>query len=240
MKKIAIIALMISVLMLVGCAPQMKCSEPNTVINNECCLDADDNDICDSDEEPEPEPEPESEPEPQIDRSYNEKPEPEPQIDKSYEAKVEPAQLPNTYEPGISKIRVGEPKQWLQIHELSAFRTSRDKGYMDYMVYTVRNLGSKEKSYKVDMYFENGVTSSGAEKPVGKEYNIEKLEPGEKITVKQSLGIYFHGIEESKDLKLSISDPMVYPREDINSISKTFKPTSIFEDMEIYTYGKDD
>ena len=237
MKKLAIIALLISVMLIAGCASQIKCSEPNTVIGNECCLDDNDNDQCDNSEE-ELEPEPAEQVEKKVVRAVPEpEPEPEPQIRQVYTEPTPAIDLINPTEPGIYKMRQGESRKWVEINEIFAYRTSRDKGYMDYMIYTVRNHGTKKAKFKVNMMFEYGLNSMGADARVGKEYTIAQLEPGEKAIMKQSLGIYFKGIEELKTMEMNIYDPFVVPKEDLDTLTKTFTPTKYFPDMETHTYG---
>ncbi|MBW2966891.1 hypothetical protein KY362_00230 [Candidatus Woesearchaeota archaeon] len=52
-----LVAVMLLVLMVVfGCARQVQCAEPNVLIGNTCCLDADSNNLCDSWEEEDEEP----------------------------------------------------------------------------------------------------------------------------------------------------------------------------------------
>lgn len=57
-KNILIILLSLSLLLVVGCTPAMVCVEPNKIIDNTCCIDNDNDNICDEDiiiEEHEPE-----------------------------------------------------------------------------------------------------------------------------------------------------------------------------------------
>ncbi len=64
---ISLLVLSVLSLMLAGCDQKMVCSPPNVMIGNSCCLDADNNQICDTWEETEEEPEIVStEPEPET------------------------------------------------------------------------------------------------------------------------------------------------------------------------------
>ncbi len=259
LNKLLITTLLISTMLLVGCAQNITCAEPNKIINKECCLDEDGDDVCDYDQVEIDSKTQNSEP--TIDRTYNQAetdyratptPEPEPTIDRSYTTKPvqytgEPSQAieeqedysPN-YQEGISDIRLSEPKQWVQIHKLSSYRSSRDKGQMEWMYYTVRNLGTKPMKLGVDLMFQYGITPSGTQSPIGKEYTIEELEPGEKITINQSLGMYFEGVEETKTITLDVYNRFTYPKEDLQIIKKSFKPVDIMDTLEIMQYGRDD
>ncbi|HII71178.1 TPA: hypothetical protein HA265_00295 [Candidatus Woesearchaeota archaeon] len=275
MKRVVLVAILISVLVaLSACAPQIECKSPNKVIGKECCLDADDDDVCDSDdsselkaektvkrtvaaEEPEssdesdvsddsPEQEYEyeasegSDDDPAIDSSYNDKPSVTGSAVADSSSKESPYLPPGSLEPGVYKMNPGETRDWLTINKLFGYRTSRDKGYMDYMIYTVRNHGATKKSYEVEFMFRDGLTKAGTEAMIGKKYTIQDLKPGEKIVMKQSLGIFFPKIEEIKTIELSVYDPRAVPREDFDTMKKSFTPTDIFPDMEIHSYGLED
>jgi hypothetical protein len=52
MRRIILVLLLISVLVVVGCAkiPETTCNVPYILVGNDCCLDSDSNKICDADE----------------------------------------------------------------------------------------------------------------------------------------------------------------------------------------------
>ena len=62
MRKKTILSLLILILfLLAGCKSNITCNKPYILVGTECCLDLNDNSICDSDEEIEEEPETEYE-----------------------------------------------------------------------------------------------------------------------------------------------------------------------------------
>jgi hypothetical protein len=244
-RKICVgIVLVISLLLLAGCKSPM-CYPPNKIIDNKCCLDANDDDVCDYDEEiaeKEAEEAEEVEEEEEAGEIEMEEQEPEEEIEaeeEEEEQEVEPALLPTGLEPGKYEIRLGEQKQYLQINKLTAYRTSRDKGIMDYMVFTVRNIGDKKLNPVVELFFE-GARVDEHEARVKKEYVLEPLEPGEKLIVNKALGIRYEGINKTKKIKMYIYEQFVAPRENLATVTKEFVPQDLFESMEIYTYGLPD
>jgi hypothetical protein len=66
MKKIIAIILLLSLVLVVGCSQQMVCNKPYIQVGNECCLDNNDNNICDSDENQIIEDEPQEVEEPEV------------------------------------------------------------------------------------------------------------------------------------------------------------------------------
>jgi hypothetical protein len=148
----------------------------------------------------------------------------------------EPAPIQTGLVEGKQDMRLGESREYLQINKLSAFRTSVDKGLMDYMIFTVRNPGNKDLNGVVELFFE-GARVNERETRVKKEYTIPTLEPGEKYVLKQSLGIRFAGINKTKTMTMSVYDKYIAPREDLGKVKKEFIPTDYMESMEIFYYG---
>ena len=50
MRKIILLGLVISLLLIAGCGQQLVCNKPYILVGNDCCLDKNDNSICDKDE----------------------------------------------------------------------------------------------------------------------------------------------------------------------------------------------
>lgn len=237
-KKILIGIFAMLVLLLAGCkAP--TCYPPNKIIGNNCCLDENSNGVCDYDEEiaeqEEEVEEAEEEQEEVVMQTEEEEPE-EAEEELAEEKEPEYVALPTGLEPGTYEIRMGEPKEYLQINKMTAYRTSRDKGMMDDIIFTVRNIGNKKLNPVVELYFE-GARIEGYETNAKKEYVLAPLEPGEKHIVKKSLGIMFSGINKTKEIELSVYEQFVAPRENLQVIRKEFVPQDLFESMEIFTYG---
>ena len=236
--------LVVLILFLAGCeAP--TCYPPNKILDNKCCIDDDDNDICDYEaqlaaeaEEAEKETEEQEEEALEAPEEAEMEKETEEQAEtlETDEPEAEPEPIQTGLVLGKQKMKFGEKKEYLEIHKLSAYRISRDKGMMDYMIYTVRNIGDKKLNPVVELYFE-GARVGEQEVRVRKEYVLEPLEPGEKHVIKKSLGIRFSGIDETKEIELSVYEQFIAPRDDLKVLRKEFVPTDLFESMEIYTYG---
>ena len=233
---IGIIAIM--VLLLAGCASS-QCYPPNKIIGNSCCIDNNNNGVCDLDEKENPIEDDletvEEEPE-EVVMETPEEQEEEPQIQEVELPKEDPAPIITGLQLGKQPIKFGETKQWLKINELHAYRSSRDKGMMDHMVYTVMNLGDKKLNAEVELYFDKGRIED-YDARISKDYTIPELEPGEKIVINQSLGIKFSQINKTKEMELTIYEKFVAPRDNLQVLRKEFVPQSLFESMEIFTFG---
>ena len=51
MKRVIILGVLLSVLLVVSCGETIECNEPYILVGTDCCLDKDDNSICDKDED---------------------------------------------------------------------------------------------------------------------------------------------------------------------------------------------
>jgi hypothetical protein len=239
-------------LLLAGCEPP-TCYPPNKIIGNKCCMDSDSNNICDyeenetatattateSKETEETETELTSEESAGETETAEETAEAEPQIQK---ITVKPtttttatiAKTAPTY--GKMKIAPGEPHKFLQIEDMKAYRSSRDRGTLDYFVLTVRNAGIKDITPKVRLFFETARIEN-YEARVEKEYMIPTLKPGEKYVTKQLLGIKFSKINETKKMTLTMLDRYDATDTPIEVLKKEFVPTDYMDDLTIYTFG---
>lgn len=241
--KYIIGTLMIILLMAVAGCTAPTCYPPNKIIGNNCCQDSDDNDVCDYDEQTEEEEEPVA----TVDETPEEvemEEEEEPQIQQVEMPEPEPVEAVDPLEPGKYEIKFGEPKQYIEINEIKTYRTSRDKGIVDEITFTVRNLGAKTLNPVVDLHYDGaGVNYMDTERVpeyeirVDKEYTLQKIEPGEKLVVKKSVGIRYQSIETRKEITLDVYERFVSPKKDLGTDSQTFVPVDLFETMEIYTYG---
>jgi len=231
MRYAIVVLLTILLLMIAGCAAP-TCYPPNKILGNNCCLDEDDNDVCDYEEEGADE-----EPEELVI-------EPEEEEEVEYAPQIQEVEVPEPapirtggYEFGVSDINLGESRDPLQLNKMSAFRTSRDKGMMDWMVFTVRNKGQTKLNAEVELFFEGARIEEHSTR-VKKEYTIPELAPGEKYVVNKSLGIRFSEINKSKKITMKVYEKFVAPREDLDVLTKEFIPQDLFESMEIYYYDR--
>jgi hypothetical protein len=231
-------------LLLGGCAAP-TCYPPNKIIGSSCCLDADDNGVCDLDEEVSEEEDIAEEEVEEVEEEVEVAEEEPEEVEMEEEPQIQDVEMPEP-EPivtglqlGKQDMKLGEQRDYLQINKLSAYRTSRDKGIMNYMVFTVRNVGQTKLNPIVDLMFE-GARVEEHEARVIKEYVIQPLEPGEKMVINQSLGIRFSEIEETKKITLRVYEKYIAPREDLEVLNKEFIPTDYMDSMEIYTYGLPD
>lgn len=229
LKLIAIAMLLVGILIMSGCAAP-QCYPPNEIIGNKCCMDSDGNGVCDMDEEIVEEPEPVAAPEPVTE------PEPEPQIQQVAAKQAEPAEEEEFEYGKVMKMKIGETRQYITIDDWNFYRSSTDKGEMVWMIFTVKNIGKKTITPNVDLLFE-GARTNEADTSVGKDYTIETLEPGEKITFKQSMGIRFAQIDKKKKITMRIYDRFSAPREYLYELVKEFTPSQEMDSLEIYIHG---
>lgn len=230
MKYVIGILAAILILMIAGCSAP-TCYPPNKILGNNCCLDEDGNDVCDYEETAEEEPEVVEEAPEEVELE-----EEEPQIQQVEMPKtVEPA-VPRTLQVGKQDIKLGEPRKYLEINKMTAYRTSRDKGIMDYMIFTVRNIGQAPMSSEVELLFEGARVEDHSTK-VKKAYTVPELKPGEKYVFNQSLGIRYAEIDKTKKMTMTLYPRFVAPRDAIDTLKKEFVPQDLFETMEIFTYG---
>ena len=227
------------ILLLAGCTAP-TCYPPNKIIGSKCCVDDNDNGVCDYDEEvveevPEDTEEVQDEPEEGLESVTGQMVAVEEEPPVQEEESPEPTG--SGLEPGKYKIQLGEHKQYLQLNEMDAYRTSRDRGMMDSMTFTVRNIGGKKLNPVVELLFEGARVEEHSAR-VKKEYFLETINPGEKLVVYQSLGIRFEGLEEPKTLRLTVYERYASPREDLQIIDKEIIPTDYMDNMKIYTYGR--
>lgn len=238
--------------LLVGCNAPV-CYPPNTIIGNKCCLDDNKNSVCDYDEKEESA---ELEEDLSLDNKEPETEEADEETPKNNEEnREESAQKttiiksssPSKQDTSKQKIGPGEPRQYLEINELKAYRSSTDKGVIDEMTYTVRNIGKIKITPTVDLMFDNhGIDFTEKERireyelTVMKNYDLITLKPGEKLVIKQLLGIRFQGINETKTIQLSIYDRNSAPRKDLQVLSREILPTKYFSTMDIQFYGPEE
>lgn len=236
MKGTLFCGVMISLLILLiaGCTAP-TCYPPNKILGNKCCLDEDSNDICDYEESKPAAPaeEPAAEeietapaeetPEPQIQQVVTPKP-----------AAAEPATPEVQY--GKMAIGIGEPKKYLVIDDMSTFKISRDKALMDYMVFTVRNIGEVPLNPVVEILVEGARVEEYTAR-VKKEYFLPVLKPGEKYVMYQSLGIKLGDLDKAKQITMTVYERYTAPRKDLETLKKQFDPKDYLVDDEVHTYG---
>jgi hypothetical protein len=222
--------LLILALLAAGCSAP-TCYPPNKILDNKCCLDDDSNKVCDY-EEGKMATQPEAPAEVPAEVAPEETP--EPQITK---VKLpEPAKIPTGLQLGKQEIKLGEPRKYLEINQLSSFKTSNDRGLMDYMVYTVRNIDQKDLTLVVELMFEGARVEEYTAR-VKKEYFLPVLKAGEKLVMNQSLGIRFSEVDEAKDMTLTVYERYSAPKTDLEVLKKTIVPSDYFVDDEVHTYG---
>ena len=232
---VVVAAFLLSVLS-VGCAPAIRCEAPSKIIGNKCCLDEDDSGVCDSEEPevtPEPEATPENEPAPEPELEA----EPEPVIPQP--PVVKPAPVPEPEAPALKegkfKIVKGEPKKYAEINDLVLHRYSYDKVELDFMWYTVRNVGEKALNPEVRIRAEGARTgdSEYSSSSVERTYNLDKLEPGEKQVIMLPMGIRYGQMNKTKTLTVSVFERFVAPKEVLGEYSLDFIPRDELDSMDI-------
>jgi len=217
----------VMILILVGCqAP--SCYPPNKIIGKNCCMDDNANGQCDYDE---PKEQAQTEKEtPAVEEQAPVETE-KPKIVTKPAIEEKPA-----VQFGKSKIETWEPKKYLTLDKLSAYRTSRDRALLDYMEITVRNIGAKKLNPVVEILFEGARYEEHVVR-IKKEYILEPIAPGEKLFLNQSLGISLEGINLTKKLTVSVYERYSAPREDLEVMTKNIVPQEYMESLEIFTYG---
>ncbi len=242
--------LLVVVLMVAGCSAP-TCYPPNKILDNKCCIDSDDNSVCDYEEitvasddtgtekisTPVKTPTKKTPTQTETYTVDDDSDDKNPQIQTVDVPK--PAPIKTGYQFGVQDIKLGESQKALEINKLSAYRSSRDKAVMNWMIFTVRNRGDKDLNAIVELLFD-GATVQGTVVNVKKEYNIPVLKPGEKYVLNQSLGIRVIKINETKEMELSVYEKYVSPRKNLELITKTVIPTDYMDNLEIFTFGPED
>jgi hypothetical protein len=229
------ILLVISLMLLAGCSAP-TCYPPNKILDNKCCIDDDDNTVCDY-EEGNKAKQPETPVEETPAETAPAEETPEPQIQK---VKIpEPAQIPTGLQLGKQQIKMGESRKYIEINQMSTTRTSRDKGIMNFIVFTVRNTGETKLNPVVELLFEGARVEEYTAR-VRKEYVLQALNPGEKLVINQSMGIRFANINLTKEITMAVYERYSAPRKDLEVLKKTFIPTDYMASMEIFTFGPED
>ena len=233
---------MISILV-VGCAPAIQCEAPSKIIGNRCCLDQNDNDICDSTDDIDLEEEPVVEPVPE---KVETAPEPEPEtvpekVVTKPAPKLSAPKEPVELKAGKFDIKFGEPKKYVEINKLEMHRYSNDKVMFDTMWYTVRNVGVKKLSPEVRIRAE-GVRTGDSEyssSGVERTYILEPLLPGEKQVIELSMGLRYGQMNKTRSLTIDVFERYVAPKTSVGKVVKDFKPVDELESMEIWWTDKE-
>ncbi len=228
----AIIAIMtVLVLLIAGCTAP-TCYPPSKILGNACCIDEDDNNICDYEEQAE-----------EIEEVVEEEEEaPEETVEEPEEEETEltidepEEETGPEYTFGKQDMVLGEPRTYLAVNEMLAFRNSRDRGIFEYMIITVQNPGKTTITPTVELLFENARIEEATSTAL-KEYKLDALKPGEKLVVKQNLGIRFSQINKSRTVTITVYNRLSAPRVDLGKLEFEVVPTEYMESMEIFTYG---
>ena len=133
-------------------------------------------------------------------------------------------------------IAPGEPHKFIQISDMKAYRSSRDRGTLDYFILTVRNVGMKDITPKVKLFFETARLSN-SDVRLEKEYMMPTLKPGEKYVTRQQLGITFSKINVTKTMTLTLLDRYDSTQTAVEILEKEFIPTDYMDDLTVYTFG---
>ncbi|NQU78687.1 hypothetical protein HQ545_02870 [Candidatus Woesearchaeota archaeon] len=231
----------LALLMLAGCQ-QNLCYPPNEIIGNKCCVDEDGTGVCDFDEIESEEPDEkddtgaqDTETQEQNEMGADANDDSELEIDE----KIEEVEIDDTQT--IENVEEKEPEQptpgtYLSIDDIVMYRISRDKGMVDVMTYTVNNLGSETIEPVVEFSFDKGRIGESDVK-VEKEYLLSPLKPGEQRTITKSMGVKFSGINQTKDIKMSIYHKFSAPRKNLEVIEMKVIPIDYMESLEIFPYG---
>jgi hypothetical protein len=226
------VILSLLILLLAGCSAP-TCYPPNKILGNKCCLDEDSNSVCDYEEQGPAAPAEEA---PEETETAPAEETPEPQIQQVVTPKPAPEPVATEEEYGKMPIGLGEPKKYLTIDDMSTFKISRDKALMDYMVFTVRNIGEAPLNPVVELLVEGARVEEYTAR-VKKEYFLETLKPGEKLVVYQSLGIKLGDINKTKEMTMTVYERYSAPRKELETLKKQFEVTDYLVDDEIHTYG---
>ncbi|MBI4150428.1 hypothetical protein HY488_03420 [Candidatus Woesearchaeota archaeon] len=104
-------------------------------------------------------------------------------------------------------------------------RTSQDKGVVEEITFTVRNMGAKKLTPRVILWFHMQETEYESEEEiVEKVYDLPALEPGYKVTKTYPMDQLFHYLEKEKTFTLKVRDRYVSPPKDLYTTTKTFTP----------------
>ena len=242
-KEIKITILLLVLVLLMGCTTVVYCEQPNKVIGDSCCMDKNDNKICDGKEKTSV-----KTVEPKTDakitantttKSTQTQKTTSPTTQKTEikktttETKTEITELKK----GKYDIQPGEPARYLEIKKMEIRRYSRDKGIIDKMSFIVRNVGAKAFSPTVVFTFDKGITSSG-EGIIEQKYDFYELKPGEKIVEIRPMGVRFKEINTTKKITMQIYDRYVAPRADKETMEYQFNPWDVMESHEVDQWGK--
>jgi len=111
-------------------------------------------------------------------------------------------------------------------------RTSRDKAELKEMVIKFMNAGDSEmpplmKLMSKDAYVEGKPSTALLE------FELPDIPPGFKVEKEYPVNIYFHEIEESKLLELTVQDRLASPNPILETLKKNYVPVDEFESMDI-------
>lgn len=132
-------------------------------------------------------------------------------------------------------IKIVDPssRKAITLNEFDTRRTSRDRGELRWVNITIRNVGDKEISPQIILWFR----TTDYEKPdkVVREKVIDfpRLAPNRELTKKYPLTLRYDKIDEVKDIELRLYDISVGPKKKLGETKQSFNPTEEFPTMEI-------
>ncbi len=242
--KYFIFSILLIFLLIAGCTPQLVCESPSSVIDDRCCLDENDNNVCDSDEsELIQEPKILLEPvEPELSEPVKE-PVLEPQLKTPPTTTEVVKEVEPQLKAGTFNIAPGESRKYIELNDLEMHRYSTNKIMLDYLWYTVRNIGGKTLNPEVRIRAE-GIrqTNQESDGTSSREftYILDSLDPGEKQVIKLALDIRFGQINKSRDFTLEVYERFVAPKEVKDKDVYNFVPYDELESTEIWWLNPED
>ncbi len=255
----AFVLLVVFTVFVAGCAPKMHCEAPAKVIGDSCCLDGNDNGVCDS-YEPAPAKTPvvsDSASEQAVDQGSEDKvPEESLGSDVSQNSGADTASVKAPAEDsltdknadseselkaGVFKIKFGEPKKYVDVLKLDAHRYSADKVMLDDIWYVVRNVGDKTLNPEVRIRAEGVRVNDYEDSYSSKEftYDLDPLEPGEKEIINLLTDLRYSQMNKTRTLTISVYERFVAPKEELGETVYEFRPVDELESMDISWVPKD-
>ena len=124
-----------------------------------------------------------------------------------------------------------EPKKRFSIGFVDVRRTSRDKGMIKNIEFTVRNFDEKEFFPVVE--FTMPGYDRGKFMTLIKRFELPLLKPGMRFTHKYPVEMYFHEVDREKALNTTAYRKFTDPREFIAKVDYKFVPSKVWKSDEI-------
>lgn len=136
-------------------------------------------------------------------------------------------------ERGIYKIQRAEPRRYLTVEHMDFRRLSTDKGLLNRLNFTLRNIGRDELKPIVTIEFEKGTVGKRKPAIVEQEIQLPTLPAGYKINKYVPTNIRFHDLDRLKRLSISVRGKYDSSRTDLATIHHEFYPMEVLRGEEI-------